>query len=1763
MKKWSAIFTLLLVFVLLAGCIDVGRSVILVQKKAILDKATSSDTDGDGIPNIWHYTFKPQDTSGLSMKKEIYVTGTSRNNTFTIVKYYLRNDTKATAYYNQLSNTATLSLSCIYAIDEVVPCDSEEQCYNLCVSKVRCMNSLNKDPALNGSFYSFSVDFQRVRKDAADLRTLLLSSSSLSQAELDNIIIERDKMKADIQKLLSNPIFMNGYCDSSDILLLQNSLTYLENIYEVDQKAYANQFFNAYSKYEVSSKISFSYDENAVVDVDDTIPESFAKSKTDLQFITAPTFISDNAPFVSRYRLSFKKVEGTKDEIAYKASADPHNWDVEMGSINYPTGTIKVLELESFGPYVAFKGTFTSMLNALRGTVGFGVAFSITLFIFLLILYLLFIILKLLSSVLLSISKREPLIEAVYRVAGIGGRGRMGMAAAGIGALAIGIYLMWGVEPATDDAFNAVLANNNLLVGILFFAIGEFSLYFLASDVIKGLALGDRYYRPVYVHGIRKVLVEKDLRDEIARMRADILSLKEEVAVSGIAADLARVDIFMTRLAYAESRISHGRLDEAESEMEKFLRNEYASLHELLSISIDQVRAAERMRESVEDDIVRLEALYRKALNYNVALEHKNWRDEANKYKGLLSMGGYNAANKHLEDTSQAIKQEISQLTAAIAQVEHLRQQTFLCPVCRKKTSLASPTCENCGIPLDEGFSKALSDFKNEFNVLSREVKDAGITDAEKEVKSIGTLMSLLSENVAHKEFIKASELVISIDEKMKVVEELLGRSKAEVGGQLRTEISKLRDDIIALRESATVAEVAFDAERISSFVKDLSSAESLIKMGRIAEAEREVEKSRQEYASLKESIGSTLDEKHALDKMMADVDGELDILETLYGKAVMAGVRLDRKDMRSEAYKYSSIFASRGFIHAKKHLENVLQLIKKERSAVQSAINEMERLKQIKFTCPVCGRTTSLAFDTCESCGISLEEGFNRRLSDFTTTLDMVRGETKGRLADESAKAAASIEVLINLLKEKIKSKDYVKASELVASIDEKMNSLEESLGRRKATVVTQLRDEAARMRSEVLVLKESAMSAGAPLDFTRIAEFMRALSDVDSLLSLDKVGDAEQMLDTQLRREFEALRQYISVSVDQHRLLSAMVDEMDDELDVLDSLYTKIDSYGIPYEKKNVRAKAVLYKDILASRGFDAAKMHIEEVLADAKDERKTIEKRIAEIEHLRQTKFTCPVCGRTTSLAFDTCESCGTPLADAFTAKARDFRHELESIAMELQGKKAARVDRLVSSVDVLITHLDDDVKSKRFDKAAELVSTINEKIKHLQELLSKMVAMEVEFDAETEAIEAHIESIPALLLKAQEAGIDVSAYEKRFNSLGGSKLLEEIFNLPLDEAVQKGKDLADSYAQIESDLKNTIAKFTVSVNALERVNELFTEASTLITKGKGVGMSLDDYSRRLGGLNIDGLIERIESNEADEKDISDAVTQLTEMTGDLKKRVYGMLGLMEQITAIEDRIQEANRLFEECRKGGLPIFEEQGQVYALDVERLKARAREAKPDEIESIRSEVSAVDVSMNSVLMGLRKKQAVLASWPTWKENLISLLKKQDRVEPAMLVSIPAEWRPWVLEKFVSETDLPVMLGNNAIVKLKSIKGISKADISAILGDMIKTQRILGGVVLRKDGLVISSELPGGRDASAIAAMSARAMQKAEQASSALNKGDVNYMVFNARDGRIIIVKAGEQALVLALIRPDEDLGFVVLTMKKASRKVRELIDKL
>jgi predicted regulator of Ras-like GTPase activity (Roadblock/LC7/MglB family) len=110
------------------------------------------------------------------------------------------------------------------------------------------------------------------------------------------------------------------------------------------------------------------------------------------------------------------------------------------------------------------------------------------------------------------------------------------------------------------------------------------------------------------------------------------------------------------------------------------------------------------------------------------------------------------------------------------------------------------------------------------------------------------------------------------------------------------------------------------------------------------------------------------------------------------------------------------------------------------------------------------------------------------------------------------------------------------------------------------------------------------------------------------------------------------------------------------------------------------------------------------------------------------------------------------------------------------------------------------------------------------------------------------------------------------------------------------------------------------------------------------------------------------------------------------------------------------------------------------------------------------------------------------------------------------------------------------------------------------LDDLQDIQGVKGAAVVRRDGLLIVSNLPQDIDADQLAAMTASTVGSGETASETLQIGSVQQVTVEAENGKLISTGAGEEGILTILTDSDVNMGLVLVEMKKAVKKIKRVL---
>lgn len=105
----------------------------------------------------------------------------------------------------------------------------------------------------------------------------------------------------------------------------------------------------------------------------------------------------------------------------------------------------------------------------------------------------------------------------------------------------------------------------------------------------------------------------------------------------------------------------------------------------------------------------------------------------------------------------------------------------------------------------------------------------------------------------------------------------------------------------------------------------------------------------------------------------------------------------------------------------------------------------------------------------------------------------------------------------------------------------------------------------------------------------------------------------------------------------------------------------------------------------------------------------------------------------------------------------------------------------------------------------------------------------------------------------------------------------------------------------------------------------------------------------------------------------------------------------------------------------------------------------------------------------------------------------------------------------------------------------------------------------VGGVIAcaagSRDGLLISSIMHNEQFVESLVAMSATMLGAAETATTQVEMGVPSRVIVESEHGKLIIVGAGNKALLIVLASTQSGLGLILLELEKSSKKLKEILE--
>lgn len=124
---------------------------------------------------------------------------------------------------------------------------------------------------------------------------------------------------------------------------------------------------------------------------------------------------------------------------------------------------------------------------------------------------------------------------------------------------------------------------------------------------------------------------------------------------------------------------------------------------------------------------------------------------------------------------------------------------------------------------------------------------------------------------------------------------------------------------------------------------------------------------------------------------------------------------------------------------------------------------------------------------------------------------------------------------------------------------------------------------------------------------------------------------------------------------------------------------------------------------------------------------------------------------------------------------------------------------------------------------------------------------------------------------------------------------------------------------------------------------------------------------------------------------------------------------------------------------------------------------------------------------------------------------------------------------------------------------------MTKADLLArALDEFLATSPdIEAAAVVSADGLPMASALPPHVEEDRLAAMSAAILTLGERAAFGLGKGGLQQVFVEGEDGYVVLMAAGENAVLVAVTSQRAKIGLLLFEMRRASGRVADVMDEV
>src|SRR6059036_1588937 len=116
------------------------------------------------------------------------------------------------------------------------------------------------------------------------------------------------------------------------------------------------------------------------------------------------------------------------------------------------------------------------------------------------------------------------------------------------------------------------------------------------------------------------------------------------------------------------------------------------------------------------------------------------------------------------------------------------------------------------------------------------------------------------------------------------------------------------------------------------------------------------------------------------------------------------------------------------------------------------------------------------------------------------------------------------------------------------------------------------------------------------------------------------------------------------------------------------------------------------------------------------------------------------------------------------------------------------------------------------------------------------------------------------------------------------------------------------------------------------------------------------------------------------------------------------------------------------------------------------------------------------------------------------------------------------------------------------------------ARLQSVLAELRRLPGILGVTIARRDGILIAHSLPKAMDPKKIAAMAAAIVGTSEMAAVEMGLGSFNSSIVDTHIGKMIATGAGEEAILVTMVRNEANMGLLLLSVDRAVQSISDIL---